>query len=176
MEMHLQHKKPTRVAVLLLVLLAVFTVSLITVKHLLVIQPDDELHLFYPQPPLLTEASKFPCLDSRPHRGSKQRFATLQGPDWKIESAIYPMCLPERELVFTTEEGRGFLPHALVRNARFWMTRRGDLIYVKVLGSLGSDQMDTTALELVSNRKCKKMGSRNCRVESAIRNPRLRID
>lgn len=79
-------------------------------------------------------------------------------------------------MVFTTEEGRGFLRRPLIRNARFWMTGRGDLIYVKVLESLGSDQIDSTALELVSNHKCKKTGSKNCKVELAIRNPLVRID
>jgi hypothetical protein len=175
MRMQLRHKRSIQVVLLLLVLLAAFTVSVITVRHI-VVQPNDELHLFYPQPPLLTGASKFRCLDAQSHQGSNRRFATLQGPDWKIESAIYPTCLPERELVFTIEEGRGFLPHTLVRNARFWMTRRGDLIYTKVLDSLGGDEMDSAALELVSNRRCKKTGSKNCRVESAIRNPLLRID
>jgi hypothetical protein len=50
------------------------------------------------------------------------------------------------------------------------------LIYVKILDSLGSQQLDSTALELVTNHRCKNKGSRNCRVGAAIRNPLIRID
>lgn len=125
---------------------------------------------------MLREASKFPCLDSQYRLKSKQRFAALQGPDWKIESAIDPKCVPERELLFTTQEGKHFLPHALVRNVRFWITRRGDLIYVKIAESSGSEQLDSIALELVTNHRCNKKGSKNCRVQSTSRKPFIRMD
>ena len=163
-------------AFLSLALLAAFIVSMITVRHLITFQPSEDLHLFFPRPPLLAETSKFPCLDSQRGLKSKGRFAPLLGPDWKIKSAINPGCLPERELVFTTEEGEHFLPHAVVRNVRFWVTRRGDLIYVKILDGSVSEQTDASALDLITNHKCKNKKSQNCSVQSTSLYPLIRID
>jgi len=99
----------------------------------------------------------------------------LHGPDWEIESVINPKCLPEHEVIFSTEEGRRFLPRPIVRRLRFWITKKDDLIYVKSWDSAGSGQLDETILELVTNHQCKTGGSKNCRVQ-ATRSLLMRID
>ena len=65
----------------------------------------------------------------------------LHGPDWEIESVINSKCLPEHEVIFSTEEGRRFLPRPIVRRLRFWITKKDDLIYVKSWDGAGSGQL-----------------------------------
>lgn len=144
-------------------------------KSFLYIPPFRATRPFSPKPPLSLEENHFPCLNAEAKPKADKRYATLYGPDWKIESAINPKCLPERELIFSTEEGRQFLPRPIKRRITFWVTNKADLIYVVAWGNTASAQLNATALELVTNHKCKS-GSENCRITSTRRNSPLRID
>jgi len=99
----------------------------------------------------------------------------LRGPDWEIESVINPKCFPQHEVIFSMEEGRRFLPRPIVRRLRFWITKKDDLIYVKSWNSAGSEQLDESVFELVTNHHCKNRDSKNCRVQ-ATRSLLMRID
>jgi len=149
----------------------VVTVALIPSMKYLVTTNLSSLTLpFSPKPPLLAESNHFSCLESPPGLKGEKRFAVLRGPDWKIESVINANCLPERESSFSMEEGRQFLPRPIVRRVTFWVTKVDDLIYVKIWHTTNSDRTDATALDLLTNHKCKKSGTKNCRVQSTWRN------
>ena len=159
---------------LLLLILGVFAIATLLVgsaKYLQSVQPFRVALPFSPKPPLLSEESNFPCLDAQSQLKAKKRFAVLHGPDWKIDSLINPKCLPERELVFSTEEGKHFLPRPVTRRITFWITKKDDLIRVKIWGNTPGDQLTTIAIELVTNHRCKRSSSKNCVVQSTWRNP-----
>lgn len=130
---------------------------------------------FSPKPPFLPEQSNFPCLDSESQLRTKKRFAVLHGPDWEIKLVVNPKCLPEHELVFSMEQGRRFLPRPITRHLRFWITKKNDLIYVKGWDSAGSEQLNDTILELVTNHHCKNRRSKDCRVQG-LNSLLVRID
>jgi hypothetical protein len=152
----------------------VVIVLISSVKYLHSPQPPQVSHPFFPKPSLLADKSYFPCLESQPLSKARRHFAVLHGPDWKVESVVNPKCLPEHELIFSMEEGRRFLP-PIVRRLRFWITKKDDLIYVKSWNSAGSEQLDETVFELVTNHQCKNRDSKNCRVQ-ATRSLLMRID
>ncbi len=168
--MKLRIKEFARPLLLILAVLTIATVIVNSGKYLQSVQPFRVTLPFSPKPPLLSEGSNFPCLDAQYQLSEKKRFAVLHGPDWKIESVINPKCLPERELIFSTEEGKQFLLRPLTRRITFWITKKDDLISVRIWGNTASDQLSATALELVTNHKCKKSGSKNCRIQSTWRN------
>jgi TonB family protein len=124
-------------------------------------------HLQVPKPPLALRGSSFPCLSSLPATRHEKRFVVLHGPDWTLESNIEPKCLPEREVVLSVEVGRYFLSHPFTHRIGFWITNTGDRIYVRIFKSSGSDELDDSALDLVTNHKCKTHRSKNCYVQSA---------
>jgi hypothetical protein len=144
-------------------------------KYLTSGRPPQVSHPFFPKPPLLIGESHFACLESQFSSKARRRLAVLHGPDWEIESVITPRCLPEHELIFSMEEGRRFLPRPIVRRLRFWITKKDDRIYVKSWDSAGSEQLDETVLELLTNHQCRNRESKNCRV-LATRSLLMRID
>jgi len=125
------------------------------------------IRCFVPQPPISLQPSPFPCFSSLVSTKHTKRVAILHGPDWTLESSIEAACLPEREVVLRFEEGRHFLPHPILRRVRFWITRRGDKLYVKIISSSGSEESENSALDLVTNHKCKTRRSKNCNVQSS---------
>ena len=152
---------------------AIVLISL--VKYLYSLQTPQVSHPFFPKPPLLAGQSYFPCLESQPLSKARRHFAVLHGPDWEVQSVVNPKCLPEHELIFSMEEGRRFLPRPIVRRLRFWITKKDDRIYVKSWDSAGSEQLDETVLELLTNHQCRNRDSKNCRVQ-ATRSLLMRID
>jgi hypothetical protein len=161
------HRRELARRLLLLLFTALVAIVLVgSVKYLPTPQPPHVPHPFFPKPPLLTEVSHFPCLESQwPSRG-RRRFVVLHGPDWEIESVINPKCLPEHELVFSTQVGRQFLRHPTTHRFRYWITRKDNLIYVRGRNSSGDRQLDDTALELVTNHHCENRRSKDCRIQA----------
>jgi len=153
--------------VLLFLLTALLAIVLFTsVKYVQSPQPPHVPHAFFPKPPLLTEENRFHCLELRLSSKQGKRLVILHGADWEIESVINPKCLPEHELVFSTQVGRQFLPHPIKHRLRFWITRKDDLIYVKGWDSSGDQQLDDTALELVTNHHCENRRSKDCGIQA----------
>jgi hypothetical protein len=162
-----------------LLLFGALTIAIVlvgTAEYLQSLQPFRATLPFFPKPPLLTEENNFSCLASDSQLKQKKRFVTLHGPDWQIQSVINPKCLPERELIFSTEEGRQFLPRPLTRRVTFWITRKDGLMDVKIWGGSGSRQLDDIAMELATNHRCKNRSSKNCKVQVTWRNLSMGID
>ena len=148
-------------------LLCIALVLASSVKYRTASRSDLDTHLAIPKPPLVLQNSRFPCLDSLARTRLKKRLAVLHGPDWTLESFIESRCFPEREVVLSVEVGRHFLSRSLTQRVRFWIARKGDAFYVKVVESSGSEQLDNSALDLVTNHKCMAQNSKNCYVQSA---------
>jgi hypothetical protein len=120
-----------------------------------------------PKPPLFRAESIFLCINSSARMNDTRRVAVLHGPDWILESSIEPSCFPERELVFSVEVGKQFLPHPVTARSRLWVTRNRDVIYVRIVDSSGDDEQDMIAIGLVTNHKCTGRASKNCTVRGA---------
>src|SRR5947207_3629487 len=132
-----------------------------------------DTHLATSSPPLSLEPHRFTCLDSLANGSSKKRIAILHGPDWALDSTVELKCFPEREVVMSVEVGRGFLHQPITDRIRFWILKKGDTIYAKIVESTASQELDMDALDLVTNHKCRLQGSENCRVQSAHVIPRI---
>ncbi len=135
--------------------------------------PFLDMHLAVPRPPISLQPSRFPCLDSLADRGSGKRVVVLHEADWTLESTVELKCFPEREVVFSVEVGRGFLPHAIAERVRFWIAKKGDVIYAKIVDSHATQRLDMDALELVTNHKCGLQSRKNCHVQPAHFVPRI---
>jgi hypothetical protein len=132
-----------------------------------------EMRLALPRPPISLQPSRFPCLDSLAERRSRKRVVVLHGADWTLDSTVEMKCFPEREVVLSVEVGRGFLPHPITERIRFWIAKKGDVIYAKIVDSKGSQKLDMDALDLVTNHKCGLQIRKNCHVQSAHFVPRI---
>jgi len=86
---------------------------------------------------------------------------------------VEPNCFPEREVEMSVEVGRHFLREPKVDRIRFWIVKKGDTIYAKIVKSNGSQNLDTDALDLVTNHKCGQQIRKNCNVQSAHVIPRI---
>jgi len=126
-----------------------------------------ETHLATPRPPLSLQPSRFPCLESLAGGRARKRIVVLHGADWTLDSTVEPKCSPEREVVMSVEQGRYFLRKPITHRIRFWIVRKGDSIYAKIMESSGSEQLDRDALDLATNHKCGLQNGKNCRVQSA---------
>lgn len=115
-----------------------------------------------PKPALSPAASMFPCINSLAVMNHSKRIAVLHGPDWVLESTVAPSCLPEREVVFSTEIGKQFLHHSVTFRTRMWVTKIGEVIYVRIVDSSGDEKQDIIAIDLVTNHKCTGRTSKNC--------------
>ena len=120
-----------------------------------------------PQPPISIQPTPFPCLNSLPPTKHARRLAVMHGPDWTLKSSIEPKCLPEREVVLFFEEGRYFLPHPATARIRFWISHKQDKVYIRIVESSGSEEAVDSALDLVTNHKCKTQRGKNCYVSSS---------
>ncbi len=132
-----------------------------------------DTHLRTPKPPLSLQPSHFSCLDSLADKKGRKRVVVLHGADWTLGSNVELKCFPEREVVLSVEVGRGFLPHPITERIRFWIAKKGDVIYVKIVDSHASQKLDMDALELVTNHKCGLQSRKNCHVQSAHFVPRI---
>jgi hypothetical protein len=121
--------------------------------------------LFAPDGPLSQAVSNFPCIESLAASRQPKRIAMLHGPDWVLESAAAPSCLPEREVVFSTEAGKTSLPHSLTFRTRLWLKKNGEVICVRILESSGSEKQDMVAVDFATDHKCSSRTSKNCRVQ-----------
>jgi hypothetical protein len=118
-----------------------------------------------PDAPLSQVASIFPCINSLTALRQPKRIAVLHGPDWVLESTVAPSCLPEREVVFSTEVGEQFLRHSVTSRTRLWVTKNGEVVCVRIVESSGSEKQDMIAVDLVTNHKCSSRTSKNCLVQ-----------
>ena|ERR1700680_357834 len=118
-----------------------------------------------PEPPLSPAVSIFPCINSLAAMKQPKRIAVLHGPDWVLESTVAPSCLPEREVVFSTELGKQFLNHSVTFRTRLWVTKIREVIYVRIVHSSGDEKQDMIAIDLVTNHKCSGRTSKNCIVK-----------
>jgi hypothetical protein len=91
----------------------------------------------------------------------------MNGADWKLESSIEAKCLPEHEVILSFEEERGFLPSPATVRIRFWILNRDDKVYVRILESGSSEESENSALDIVTNHKCKTQRTKNCYVVSS---------
>ena len=132
-----------------------------------------DTHLRTPKPPLSLQPSHFPCLDSLADGRRRKRVVVLHGADWTLDSTVRLKCFPEREVVLSVEVGRGFLPHPVTERIRFWIAKKGDVIYAKIVDSHASQILDMDALELVTNHKCAVQRRKDCHVQSAHFVPRI---
>jgi hypothetical protein len=169
--MKIWHRRPRWLVLLVLGVAAIPVVLLVSGIYVQSLQPFLATLPFSPKPPLSSQENHFPCLEAEAKSKANRRYSALYGPDWKIELAIIPTCLPERELILSTEEGRQFLRHPVKRRIAFWVTNKGDLTYVKVWTGSASEELNAAALELVTNHKCKYRGNKNCRIQSTWREP-----
>jgi hypothetical protein len=126
-----------------------------------------ETHPATPRPPIALQPSRFECLGSRPKEENRRRVVVLHGADWTLESTVDLKCFPEREVVLSIETDRHFLPRPATHRIGFWIVKRGDAIYAKILESSGSEKLDMDALDLVTNHKCALLDGKNCHVQSA---------
>ena len=106
--------------------------------------------------------SSFPCIRSWNLAKSNRRVAILHGPDWVLKSSIVPSCLPEREVVFSAELDRKFLPHAFVARTKLWVSKQHYVTQVRIVESSGEDKQDLIAVSFVTNRMCIGRKSENC--------------
>jgi len=127
-----------------------------------------ETHLATPRPPLSLQPSRFPCLESLAHGSARKRVVVLHGADWTLDSTLELKCFPEREVVMSVEDGRRFLRQPVTRRIRFWIVKKGDVIYAKILESSESEKLDRDTLNLVTNHKCEVQNSKNCHVQSTL--------
>jgi TonB family protein len=132
-----------------------------------------DTRLATPKPPLSLQPSRFPCLDSLADRRGRKRVVVLHGADWTLDSSVELKCFPEREVVLSVEVGRGFLHHPITQRIRFWITKKGDVTYAKIVESNGSQELDMDALDLVTNHRCGPHSRNNCHVQSAHFVPRI---
>ena len=144
----------------------VFILS-VTATYLHNLRTEFDIPTRAPQPPLSIQPSLFPCLDSFNSQRHAKRVAVMKGPDWRLESSVEPKCLPEREVILSFEEGRGFLPSPATVRIRFWILNKQDKVYVRILESGGSEASEDSALDIVTNHKCKTQRARNCYVVSS---------
>jgi len=167
----MRRKKPTWLLFLTLGVPSIAVALLVSKTYLQGLEPFRAALTFSPKPPLVLEEDHFPCLEREAKSKPNKRYVALHGADWQIDSAINSKCLPERELAFSMEEGRQFLSHPIKRRITFWVTNKDDLIYVKIWGKTLNKQLNATALELVTNHKCKESEGKNCRIQSTWRKP-----
>lgn len=118
-----------------------------------------------PESPLSPAVSMFPCINSLAAMNHPKRIAVLHGPDWVLESTVAPSCLPEREVVFSTEFGKPFLHHSVAFRTRFWVAKIREVIYVRIVDSSEDEKQDMIAIDLVTNHKCTGRTSKNCVVK-----------
>jgi hypothetical protein len=105
----------------------------------------------------------YPVTDLKNH---KNRAVALHGPDWVLESSVIPACLPEKEVVFATEVGRGMLPHPFTARTRLWITEDHDVTHVRIVdSSAASREQDMIAVSFATNHKCIDRTSQNCSVK-----------
>jgi hypothetical protein len=141
--------------VLLVVPLFVIGLSLTAyLKYRTIPLSPSETHSATPRPPLLLQPSRFICLESRPKEIRGRRVISLHGADWTLESTVDLKCFPEREVVLSIETDRHFLPRPATHRIGFWIVKRGEAIYAKILESSGSEKLEMDALDLVTNHKC----------------------
>jgi hypothetical protein len=107
----------------------------------------------------------FPCINSLDAMNHPKRIAVLHGPDWVLESTVAPSCLPEREVVFSTEFGKPFLHHSVTVRTSLWVTIIRDVTYVRIVDSSGDEKQDMIAIDLVTNHNCAARTSKNCIVK-----------
>jgi len=132
-----------------------------------------DMHLAVPRPPISLQPSRFPCLDSLADRRSRKRVVVLHGADWTLDSTVELECFPEREVVLSVEVDRQFLPQPARKRIRFWIVKKGEVVYVKIVKSSGDEKLDMDALELVTNHKCGLRSRKNCHIQSAHFVPRI---
>ena len=145
-------------------------------KYMPTAEPDDLARSLAPRPPFPSASNRFACTGSAPDSRTTKRVAVLNGPDWKVESAIDPKCLPEHRFIFSTEVGRGLLSRAISHRLGFSVTKRNNLIYVKEWQSSGNKGLDETVLEMVTNHNCQTRRGKNCRIDMAATAIPIRID
>jgi hypothetical protein len=119
-----------------------------------------------PRPPVSLQPSHFPCLDSLADKRRK-RVVVLHGADWTLDSSVELNCFPEREVVLSVEVDRQFLAQPAKKHIRFWIVKKSDVVYVKIVKSSGDEKLDMDALDLVSNHHCGPKNTKNCRIQSA---------
>ena len=118
------------------------------------------------QPPSSPPRDLFPCIQSWALTNHKNRVVVLHGPDWVLQSFVRPSCLPEREVIFVTEVGRGMLPHSFTARIRLWVTKDHDVTHVKIVDSSAvSRELEMVAIDFVTNHKCIDSGSKNCSIK-----------
>ena len=103
----------------------------------------------------------------------RRLLVVLHGAHWTLDSTVKLKCFPEREVVFSVEVCRGFLPHTIAERVRFWIAKKGDVIYAKIVDSHATQKLDMDALELVTNHKCGLPSRKNCHVQPAHFVPRI---
>jgi hypothetical protein len=161
--------EPERVALRKQIFLALAVCMALVIDGLLIIRLDSPLlskpQVPAPEPPLPQAVSIFRCINSLAAISQPKRIAVLRGPDWVLESTVAPSCLPEREAVFSTEVGKQFLRHSVTFRTRLWVTKSGEVIYVRIVETSGDDKQDMIAVDLVTNHKCTGRTSQNCVVQ-----------
>jgi|GEM_PF-3072104 len=115
------------------------------------------------QPDLSATGSLFSCLASSSGVTGKKRTAVLHGPDWVLESSIWPACFPAREVVFSVKAGGQFNVPVFTARTRLLVTTDQQFTYVRIIDSSGEDQ-DMIAIRLVTNHKCSGRTNKNCRI------------
>lgn len=109
--------------------------------------------------------SSFPCLRSWTRRRGHPRVAVLHGPDWILEYSVKPSCLPEREVVFTTEIGKGLILHPPAATTKMWITREQGISRISIVETSGNEKTDLTGVSFATNHECLSRASKTCRIE-----------
>ena len=121
-------------------------------------------YLVPPKPPLVPPVSNFSCINLV-SANRRRRLAELHGPDWILELAIEPSCLPERDLILSSGISSLLIGRRIAVRTHMWVTQKRNVIFVRIVESSGSERQDLIAVELATNHRCPTRSSKNCSVE-----------
>jgi hypothetical protein len=120
-----------------------------------------------PKPPLAAHVTNFSCINLV-GASRRKRLAELHGPDWILESAIEPSCFPERDLILSSEISSLLIGRRMTARTHMWVTRKCDVIFVRIIESSGSEKQDMISVDQVTNHRCPSRSSKNCSVSSQL--------
>jgi hypothetical protein len=113
-------------------------------------------------------AVDFSCVNSSALVNDMTRRVVLHGPDWTLKLAVEPTCLPERDLVFSSEFPRLLLSKSVERRTHLWVNHKDSAIFVRIVESSGAEEQDMIAVGLVTDHRCAKRSSKNCNIKGGL--------
>jgi hypothetical protein len=125
-------------------------------------------YVVIPHPPL-PPVNNCPCIESALRTIAVKRNATLDGPDWKLETSVDASCLPERSVTLSYQVSRLLVNRNIPVKTHMLVSRRHDRTFVRIVDSSGDEKQDMIAVGLVTNQKCTSRNSMNCEITGGPR-------